>query len=73
MSVTANTEVIWVSPFVDAWEVSRGDGDQAEVSFDGREDALSWAFEAARGRAPCLVRLTDAAGRIRAQFAFDAD
>ncbi len=64
--------LLWVGPFIDQWRVTDdANGSQSEGVFEGRDLALDWACRLATTHAPCLVRLIDDAGAIKAQFAFD--
>ena len=63
--------ILWVGPYRGEWWVTRDGAPGAEAMFDAREPAIDWACRVARLRAPCLVRVQDHAGSVRAQFAFE--
>ena len=64
-------KILWVGPYRDEWWVTRDGVTGAEAMFDAREAAIDWACRVARRRSPCLVRVQDHAGNVRAQFAFE--
>ena len=64
-------KILWVAPHCEEWWVTR-DGDRgAEAIFEAREPAIDWACRVARLRSPCLVRVQDYLGNVKAQFAFE--
>ena len=62
--------ILWVSPHLDEWRVQKDGATAEEAIFDGREDAIEWACRVAQRRSPCLVRVQDYVGNVKAQFAF---
>ena len=64
-------KILWVAPHCEEWWVTRDGANGAEAIFEAREPAIDWACRVARLRSPCLVRVQDYLGNVKAQFAFE--